>query len=677
VGTLSKKLVPSEFDIYRDERTIPWDDIVSKIEKSIKKDTNPFHAITNSVASLATKESMKENPNPRVIAVGMHACLIRGRLAEALFMSNDLLDIEVLALRAIVMFVLSDIEGLREILETLNESVTEDSPPPDQIRLSTVKVLLAAAEQDKGVIACVMEFDSLLEAYPEQVENPLVETMFTLYVVGTLLKEVGQANRASRIVDTLEDMAQHKNHRMFLALVENLRGHICNMKGEFEQGEKHYVQFRTISESLGFQLGIAMALNNLGTLRLNSLLLEEALDYFRASLHLMEMEAGRIVALANLGEISIILGKFDEAEEYLIEGVRLEEKNHTGVIEVYTWYTLLLARTGRFSDSLKYLKIGEKLVQSSEKPMQKAAYLFAKGGYNSFQEKHDDAITIYEELLKFAQKEGIFEFLVRAELELASTYMKAYQKTKSSEQLSKAGYHLNDLIQIAKDQGIQALYAQALLARSDMFLLAEQDFEAKGDLERAVSVAEFIEDKRLENEAKTRLRLMATAPEIKSVDSISMGKSFDRLSGFKPVAEKLRDIPQPTLFSLIVIDRRTGLPIFVHHFNEKLEMDSTLIGGFISAITSFSNELLGQTGLLRSINHEGFTVMMEHKDNWIVTLIGDKESFDVRYKIKSFADGFDKEFGDTDPSDRVDSSEFERADGLVEIIFKDDSKSSG
>jgi len=671
VGILSRKSVPPEFEIYREEKSIPWDEIVTKVEKSLKKDENSFHAITNSVASLATKESMRENPNPRVIAVGMHACLIRGRLAEALFMSDDSKDIEVLALRSIVLFALSDAPGLRIILDTLNGVISEDSPPTDQIRLSTVKVLLAAAEQDTGVITCVMEFDSLLETYPEQVENPLIETMFTLYVVGTLLKEVGQANRASRIVDTLEDMAQHKNHRMFLALVENLRGHICNMRGEFEPGEKHYVEFRNISESLGFKLGIAMALNNLGTLRLNSIQLEEALDYFKAALHLMEMESGRIVALANLGEISIILGNFEDAEEYLIEGIRLEEKTRTGVIELYTWYTILLAKSGRFPDSLKYLKISEKLASSSEKPMQKAAYLFAKGGYNTHRKKHDDAIAVYEELLELARKEDIFEYLVRAELELASTHLKAYQKSKSAEHLSKVGYHLNDLIQIAREQGIQALYAEALLARSDMFKLAGQDFEAKGDIERAVSIAQFIEDTRLEEEAKGRLRLMATAPAISAVEDTSVGKSLDRLSGFKPVAVKLREIPQPTLFSLITIDRGTGLPIFVHHFSEKLEMDSTLIGGFISAITAFSNELLGHSGLLRSINHEGFTVMMEHKENWIITLIADQESFDVRYKIRAFADGFDKEFGDTEPSDRADSKQFEGANGLIEIIFKE------
>ncbi len=602
--------------------------------------------------------------------MGVHACLIRGRLAEALYMSNKSQDPEVLALRAIVLFTLSDVTELSNVLDTLNDVISEDSTPSDQVRLSTVKVLLAAAEQDTSVIMCVMEFDNLLEEYPEQVENPLVETMFTLYVVASLLKEVGQAGRASRIVDTLEDMAQQKNHRMFLALVENMRGHICNFRGDFEQGEKHYVAFRTISESLGFKLGIAMSLNNLGTLRLNSLLLEEGLDFFRASLELMEMESGRIVTLANLGEISIILGRYEEAENYLIEGIRLEEKTQTGVIELYAWYSILLAKMGKFPDSLMYLKKSEKMVSTSEKPMQKAAYLFAEGNYNALRHKHDEAISLFEELLEIARKEDIFEFLVRAELELASTYLKAYQKSKSVDHLSKAGYHLNDLIQIAQEQGIQALYAEALLVRSDMFTIAGQDFEAKGDIERSLSIAQFIEDVRLEEEAKSRLRLMTSYSEISSIEETPAGKSLDRLSGFKPVSGKLRDIPQPSLHTLITLDREAGLPIFVHHFDNKLEMDSTLIGGFISAITAFSSELMGQSGLLRSINHEGFTVMMEHKEQWIITLIANQESFDVRYKLRTFAQGFDNEFKDIRTGDGFNSKEYQRAEGLIDIIFK-------
>jgi tetratricopeptide (TPR) repeat protein len=448
-----------------------------------------------------------------------------------------------------------------------------------------------------------------------------------------------------------------------------LRGHICNLRGEFAQGEKHYVAFRTISESLGFKLGIAMSLNNLGTLRLNSLLLEEGLDYFKASLELMDMESGRTVALANLGEISIILGHYEDAERYLIEGIRLEEKTQTRVIELYTWYSILLAKMSRFQDSLKFLKTAEKMASSSEKPMQKAAYLFALGNYNASSNNYDKAISIYEELLEVSKTEDIFEFLVRAELELASTHLKAYQETKSTDHLSKAGYHLNDIIQIAKEQGIQALYAEALLARSDMFTIAGQNFEAKGDIERALSIAQFIEDVRLEKEAKTRLRLMASYTDVSTIGETPVEKTLDRLSGFKPAAGKLREIPQPSLHTLITIDTRTGLPIFVHHFDEKLKMDSILIGGFISAITAFSNELLGQSGLLRSINHEGFTVMMEQKEFWIVTLIADQESFDVRYKLRTFTQVFSDEFKDVKVNDRVEVNTFDRAEGIINLIF--------
>jgi tetratricopeptide (TPR) repeat protein len=674
VGTLSRKVVPSEFDSYIEDESIPWDEISSEANTMEKEGIDSFQAITNTIAKIASKESMKDQPNPRVIAAGIHACLIRGRIAEALFMSTDSQDVEVLALRAIVLFVLSDKQGLREVSNQLSAIVTKESPPSDQVRLSTIKVLLAAIEQDTSVIMCVMEFDSLLETYPEQVENPLIETMFTLYVVGTLLREVGQANRASHIADTLEDMATQKSHRMFLALVENLRGHICNLRGEFSQGEKHYVAFRTISESLGFKLGIAMALNNLGTLRLNSILLEESLDFFRASLELMDMESGRTVALANLGEISVVLGRYEEAERYLLEGIRLEEKTQTHVIELYTWYSIMLARTSKFQESLKYLEISEKMANSSEKPMQKAAYLFACGNFNACRNDYNAAITIYEELLEVSKKEEIFEFLVRAELELASTYLKAYQKTKFIDYLSNAGYHLNDLIQIAKEQGIQALYAEALLARSDMFTIAGQNFEAKGDIERALSIAQYIEDVRLEKEAKTRLRLMASYTEVSTIAETPVERTLDRLSGFKPAAGKLREIIQPNLHTLITIDIRTGLPVFVHHFDEKLKMDSLLIGGFISAITAFSNELLGQSGLLRSINHEGFTAMIEHKEFWIVTLIADQESFDVRYKLRTFTQVFNDEFKGIEVNDNTETNPFEKAKGIIDIIFQKNSE---
>ncbi|MHA2321250.1 MAG: tetratricopeptide repeat protein [Candidatus Thorarchaeota archaeon] len=287
---MSTKKVPSEFVGLFEDNQIPWDEIIERAKKKRKKSTSYFEVFTDVVVDLATKESMKEDSNSSILVLGLQACLVRGRLAEALFLSTDSDEIRVLSLRAVVLFVLSDVEGLRNVLSSIESKVSEKSLPVDQVRRSSARVMLAAAERDTNVIVCVMEFDNLLEENPEQVEEPIIETMFTLYVIATLLREVGEADRASRIVNTLEKMAKSQKHRMFTALVENLKGHICNFQGDLDKAEKHYLKLQKISEKMSFDLGIAMALNNLGTLKINSLRFEEALDLFQRSYEMMNVD---------------------------------------------------------------------------------------------------------------------------------------------------------------------------------------------------------------------------------------------------------------------------------------------------------------------------------------------------------------------------------------------------
>ena len=662
--------MPSEFASLLDDDQIPWDAILESVKKKQKKGQKKFEGFTDVAVDLAMKESMKKEPNSSVIVLGLQACLVRGRLAEALFLSTDSEDIRVLSLRAVVLFVLSDRDGLEEVVSSLESQVSDQSLPADQVRLSTAKVLRAAAERDKSVIVGIMEFDNLLEENPEQVEEPLVETMFTLYVVGALLREVGEVLRASRVVDTLEDMATAQKHRMFKALVENLRGHICNYRGDLNSAEKHYLELQKISEEMSFNLGVAMALNNLGTLKINSLQFEEALTFFEKSYKMMDVESSRIVSLANLGEICSVLGKFKEAEEYLKEGIRLEKKTKRGIVEVYTWYIVILSKTKRLKEAQKFLKIAEEMTSSGEKPLQMGAYIFSKGVYQSNAKQLDEAIQTFEELLTLAKDNNAFEYLIRAELELSATYVRAYMQSGSSDHISKAAYHLNDLIKLAEEQGLQALYAEALLIRSDMYALAEQRFEARSDLERVLSVASAIEDAHLESRAKSKLKTIASdEAAVLKLERADLTKSLDRLAGFKPMSERPKAVPIPNLHSLIVLDRGSGLPVFVHHFDSTLEMDSSMVGGFVSAITAFSDELLGDKALLRSINHEGFTVMMEYTPDRIVTLVADQETFDVRYTLRMFGQKFNEEYPSEVDSRGIDTKEFEGAEVLVKQVF--------
>lgn len=662
--------MPPEFTSLIEDEEIPWNEIIKTFNQHRKKNVKLIEAFTDAAVDIATKESMKEQPNSSILALGLHACLVRGRLAEALFLSNDSNDIGVLSLRGIVLFVLSEIDALREVQEIIESKVNEESHLADQLRLSTTRILVSAAERDTNVIVSIMEFDNLLEENPEQVEEPMIETMFTLYVIGTLLREIGQTIRAVRITDTLEDMAKSQKNRMFTALVENLRGHICNLQGDYKKAEKHYLQFKKISEDLSSKLGVAMALNNLGTLRINSLRLEEALQLFKKSFEMMEVDSGKTVSLANLGEITTALGMYKEAEKYLKEGIRLETKLKRGTIEVFTWYSVLLSKTGRIKEATKYLEKAAEIVKTTEKPLQRGAYMFSKGIHEFESNKLDNAIQSFEDLLKFAKENDLFEFLIRAELELASTYVRAYLKSESSEHFSQAAYHLNDLINLANEQGLKALYAEALLIRSDMFALVEKKLEAKNDLERVISLSSFIEDARLETQARAKLKILSSDEvAVLKLEGADLTKSLGRLSGFKPAAGRLKEVPTPILHSLIVVDRGSGLPAFVYHFDTTLKMDSSMISGFISAITTFSNELLGEKALLRSINHEGFTVMMEYTPERVVTLIAAQETFDVRYMLRTFGKQFNQEYPMDVNSRGIDTSKYKGAEIIVKDVF--------
>ncbi|MHA2356768.1 MAG: tetratricopeptide repeat protein, partial [Candidatus Thorarchaeota archaeon] len=627
---------------------------------------------TDTAISYASKETMNDEPNPMIIALGVEACLDRGKMEEAVFLSSDSLDPSVLSLGAIALFAISDIEGLRSTLTTLESIVDENSLASDKVRLSTIKVLLAAAERDTSVIMCVMEFDNLLETNPEQVEDPLTETMFTLYVVGSLLREVGEAKRAERIADTLEEMAKTKRHRIFLAIVENLRGNINLFTGDYAKAEMHYKNYLRMSEELSNKLGIAMALNNLGTLKLSSLMLEEALEYLEKANDIMDMDAAKISSLANLGQLCATLGRYDQAEEYLKEAVKLERRIGKGVVEVFAWYTILLSKLDRHSEAGEYLERTRKLVEGTEKPIQQGSYLIARAAYESSLGEHAKAASTLGDLLKFAKNNNLFEMLIEAELELARTHLAIYESSKNSEELSKAAYHLDDLIQIAKDQGLLHLTAEALLLRSDILLVGGQETEAKRDIDRADGIATSVDDSRLLNEVTHRKSRASEPVNVPGVLSeVTFTKSLERVSGFKP-AGNLKEIPMPSLHMLLVLDRRSGLTEYVHYFDQKLEMDSTMVSGFISAISSFTGEFMGGTGLLRSINHEGSTIMLEHTKPRIVAMIVENETFDVRYLLHGFAERFNELFPAAEEGEGISTEDYRGAENIVQDFFLDD-----
>ena len=650
----------------RERESIPWQKIITEAGPRTDEEAY-FRAFTDTAIKLALKEREKEKCDHALLQLGMEACLIRSKFAEALEISNGIESVEVLSLRAVALSVISDAQGLAKVFTIMEKLVNEESSPSDQIRLATTKVFLAAAERDTSVIICFMEFDNLLDTYPDQVENPLTETMYTLYVVGNLLNIIGQMHRAERIAESLEEMAKSRGHRLFLALAENLLGTTHGLLGDYAKAEEHFQRLYELSKLLSFKLGIAVAMNNLGKIKLGLIELEEAFNYFLRAYEMMDMDAHKLYCLTNLGEISFLLGHPISALEYLEKAIQIDMLVGLGLVETYALKAIVHSRIGEQETAWGILRIAMQLAESSEKPKERVAVLHAKGVLMAGENKILQANDALQDALTIAKDNELLEWLIQIELEIVRINIGEFERTTEKSYLTLAEYHLENTIQIATEQELHALYMECLILRCETRLYRGKLFEAKGDLERAIVVARRLNNVEMERIISQRLEMLNVTreggiqlrPELTSL-------IMDRLSAFRPM-EHPREIPQPEIHSLIVIGRFSGLPEFVHHFDDMLKLDSSLLSGFISVITSFSDEVLGKSGLLRSINQEGFTLMLEHTPNRIVILVANQETFDIRFKLHKFAQMFESTYPQS--SETIRPKDYMAAKALIEEVF--------
>jgi tetratricopeptide (TPR) repeat protein len=664
---LKKDAVPAEFSHLFDREKIPWDRILVDTEKRMKKGMNDFEAFTDATIVIAKRECKKKKPNPNVLVLALEACLDRGKFKEVLTISSCSDHPEVLGLRAIALSTISDYDGIQETLDKLETAIDEESASvEDKLRLLSSRIFLGAAKRDEAVIAPIIELDSILDSNPEQAENPLPEVTYALYVTGVLFSTVGELERALNVAMFLETVAHANDRRPVLILSENLRGRLASMQGQFREAIIHFKRIEKVSREIASEVGLGVSLNNLGSLALNAIQLEKAFDYLKEATQYLQMDAHRIHVLTNMGEILTLLHKYEESKEIMLEAIKLNHETGVEIIEPYTWMVILLSRSGDLDNVRDYLKKAKEITKITKSPKDTASYYHAKGVLEATEKKTSTSIKSLTKAMEISKENNLIEWLIRSKLAIVRTYLGAFNRSGKEEHLANSTYHLDDLIQISKEQELHSLRAEVLLLRSEIRMHGGNRKEAEDDLERVAGLAVFLDNMRLEKVAKDRMRaLMETPSDSTIIEEADIDRSMDRVEGFHPAGEP-KDVPAPKIHVLIALNRQSGLPEFVHHFDDSLEMDSSLLSGFVSAITSFSGEMMG-SGMIRSINQEGFTLMMEHTPSRIVTLVASEETFDVRYKLHQFAQLFSETFPAS--YDSVVTSEYSAASELVLDIF--------
>ncbi|MFB0562624.1 MAG: hypothetical protein ACETWM_15570 [Candidatus Lokiarchaeia archaeon] len=104
-------------------------------------------------------------------------------------------------------------------------------------------------------------------------------------------------------------------------------------------------------------------------------------------------------------------------------------------------------------------------------------------------------------------------------------------------------------------------------------------------------------------------------------------------------------IGDPNIYALYFIERDSGKCMYHQKFSG-VEVDPDRLSGFISAIVSFSEELLPKMGdeWLKTIDRGSFKLIVERGNNVYGLLIAAQETPEMRMKLKSLINNFEKKF---------------------------------
>ncbi|MHA1469166.1 MAG: hypothetical protein ACTSSP_01245 [Candidatus Asgardarchaeia archaeon] len=121
----------------------------------------------------------------------------------------------------------------------------------------------------------------------------------------------------------------------------------------------------------------------------------------------------------------------------------------------------------------------------------------------------------------------------------------------------------------------------------------------------------------------------------------------------------------------IYVVNTNGLSIFSQTFG-RIQVDPVLVSGMLSAITSFVKETTRSTQYLKTIDHGDVVLMIEYNPKFFVTILTNKETPELRMKLKKFVEEFDKKYGSQIQEGVVILEKFQDATQLVKEIFAEE-----
>jgi len=405
-------------------------------------------------------------------------------------------------------------------------------------------------------------------------------------------------------------LAKEINHQhMIFFNLMNL-GIIYNLKGEFEKGLKCVHQCLSHYEKENNIQWISASLNNLANIYFRQGKFDLAYKYFEKSLKLsreIQNSWFTAISLGNILEAHLFKDEIEQAQQYLEELEQLNEKENNKWIE--TIYLVskaeILKKSPRIHNRAKAEEILKEVIQREIIPnldinlqaiVELCELLLDELRITNDIEVLNDIEPYIEQLVNIAEKTNSFWVL-------AETYLLQAKLALLTSDLKDARRLLTQAQKIAENHGLHLLAGKISIEHDNLLKELSKWEKLK---EEKITISERMELAQIDDQIRSLL--------------------WDRdLSSLEHSDE------DPVL---ILILAEGGVTVFSYIFSKDWSHEDDLIGGFLSALDSFSGELFSE-GLDRA-KFGQHTVLMQPFTSFSVCYLFKGQSYQAQKRVEKF-----------------------------------------
>ncbi|MBD3404768.1 MAG: tetratricopeptide repeat protein [Candidatus Lokiarchaeota archaeon] len=499
----------------------------------------------------------------------------------------------------------------KDALEKINSLDVQYLPDSEQVelRIEAWKIMCITRQgkyqeglklADAFIQSCVEE-----ELCREPILDTIIAKSYSYSALGKIDDGLDMCKKAEQILKNL-DLTTREN-RARLASVLTIQGLNALHQGDLELAIEIYSQSYPILDELGNKKSASAALHNIGSTYRVMGDLDRALEYVEMSKAISE-EIEYIPNLAGAytttGIIFYQKGQLEKASDNLDKSLEMfRDIGHRVYLARGLYYAVVIAvaqedlkRADEYLNQMSAINNElDSLLISQHYRVAKALWHKSKGEPTDLQIAHD----LFEQVVN--EKITFFEVTFQSLLSLSDLLLEQMKSSDSEEHMGSIKEYAEMALEIAVSQGSHWLEAETYCLQAQIALI-EIDYEKAKQL---LTKAQLIADdkglhqlaRRISKEFDELLRKEERWTEIsKSGASVSerleiaqINERVERMAKIQEAVTPDEEKDQPIQFMLL--SAHEGYCIVSKEFETSFKVDESLVSGFLSAITSFSDEV--------------------------------------------------------------------------------------